>query len=72
MQDCVALARAQGEPEWQVYFHLQLTGGSGASIDAGDPKKFKWQPASRFAVGTCYARNATNPSGMYWVAILLY
>ncbi len=28
--------------------------------------------ASRFAVGTCYARNATNPSGMYWVAILLY
>jgi uncharacterized protein YkwD len=28
--------------------------------------------ASRFAVGTCYARNVTNPSGMYWVAILLY
>jgi len=28
--------------------------------------------ASQFAVGTCYARNATNPGGMYWVAILLY
>jgi len=30
-------------------------------------------PAVRqFAVGTCYARNAAYPTGMYWVAILLY
>jgi uncharacterized protein YkwD len=28
--------------------------------------------ARQFAVGTCYARNASNPGGMYWVAILLY
>jgi len=27
---------------------------------------------SQFALGTCYARNAQYPSGMYWVAILLY
>ncbi len=26
----------------------------------------------QFAVGTCYARNAAYPTGMYWVAILLY
>ncbi|MGB9232999.1 MAG: CAP domain-containing protein [Terriglobales bacterium] len=25
-----------------------------------------------FAVGSCYARNATYPTGIYWVAILLY
>jgi uncharacterized protein YkwD len=25
-----------------------------------------------FAVGSCYARNAAYPTGMYWVAILLY
>ncbi len=27
---------------------------------------------SQFAVGACYARGAQHPSGMYWVAILLY
>lgn len=27
---------------------------------------------SQFAVGACYARDARYPSGMYWVAILLY
>jgi uncharacterized protein YkwD len=27
---------------------------------------------SRFAVGSCYARNAAYPTGTYWVAILLY
>src|ERR1700722_13696311 len=26
----------------------------------------------QFAVGSCYARNAHYPTGMYWVAILLY
>ncbi len=26
----------------------------------------------QFAVGACYARNATYPAGTYWVAILLY
>jgi uncharacterized protein YkwD len=26
----------------------------------------------QFAVGACYARNAAYPTGMYWVAILLY
>ncbi len=26
----------------------------------------------QFAVGSCYARTATYPTGMYWVAILLY
>ncbi len=26
----------------------------------------------RFAVGSCYARNAAYPTGIYWVAILLY
>jgi uncharacterized protein YkwD len=26
----------------------------------------------QFAVGSCYARNANYPTGMYWVAILLY
>jgi uncharacterized protein YkwD len=26
----------------------------------------------QFAVGSCYARNATYPAGIYWVAILLY
>jgi uncharacterized protein YkwD len=28
--------------------------------------------ARQFAVGACYARNAAYPTGMYWVAILLY
>ncbi len=27
---------------------------------------------SHFAIGACYARNATHPAGIYWVAILLY
>ena len=27
---------------------------------------------SQFAVGSCYARNAAYPTGLYWVAILLY
>jgi hypothetical protein len=26
----------------------------------------------QFAVGACYARNAAYPTGIYWVAILLY
>jgi len=26
----------------------------------------------QFAVGSCYARSAAYPTGMYWVAILLY
>ena len=26
----------------------------------------------QFAVGSCYARNANYPAGIYWVAILLY
>ena len=26
----------------------------------------------QFAVGSCYARNAAYPTGMYWIAILLY
>jgi len=26
----------------------------------------------QFAVSACYARNAAYPTGMYWVAILLY
>jgi uncharacterized protein YkwD len=26
----------------------------------------------KFAVGSCYARNAAYPTGIYWVAILLY
>ncbi len=26
----------------------------------------------QFAIGSCYARNAAYPTGMYWVAILLY
>jgi hypothetical protein len=26
----------------------------------------------QFAVGSCYARNAAYPTGIYWVAILLY
>jgi uncharacterized protein YkwD len=26
----------------------------------------------QFAIGSCYARNAVYPTGMYWVAILLY
>lgn len=26
----------------------------------------------QFAVGTCYARNAAYPTGVYWIAILLY
>jgi uncharacterized protein YkwD len=26
----------------------------------------------QFAVGACYARNAAYPTGMYWIAILLY
>ena len=26
----------------------------------------------QFAVGTCYARTASYPTGIYWVAILLY
>jgi hypothetical protein len=31
------------------------------------------EPAIRqFAVGSCYARNAAYPTGMYWVAIFLY
>ncbi|MBZ5654163.1 MAG: CAP domain-containing protein [Acidobacteriia bacterium] len=28
--------------------------------------------ARQFAVGSCFARNAAYPTGMYWVAILLY
>jgi len=27
---------------------------------------------SHFAVGACYARNAAYPTGIYWIAILLY
>ncbi len=28
--------------------------------------------AREFAVGSCYARNSTYPTGTYWVAVLLY
>ncbi len=27
---------------------------------------------TRFAVGSCYARDASHPAGTYWIAILLY
>jgi hypothetical protein len=41
-------------------------------LPKGALRLLKDRATSRFAAGTCYARNATNPSGMYWVAILLY
>lgn len=41
-------------------------------LPQGAVRLLKDRAASRFAVGTCYARNASNPSGMYWIAILLY
>lgn len=28
--------------------------------------------AHGFAVGSCYARTATYPSGVYWVTLILY
>lgn len=38
----------------------------GALRMLGDPA------VRKFAVGSCYARNAAYPTGMYWIAILLY
>jgi uncharacterized protein YkwD len=43
-----------------------------ATLPQGALRLLEDHEASQFAVGTCYARNATNPGGMYWVAILLY
>jgi uncharacterized protein YkwD len=51
------IAYTQGHPEVLPPGALQLL---------RDPS------VKQYAVGSCYARNATYPTGMYWVAILLY
>src|SRR5437763_7259619 len=55
MQDCLSLARAESEPEWEVYFHLQLAGiradedfQARPRIGSGEPEKFKWERAIMF------------------------
>jgi hypothetical protein len=51
------IAYTQSRPEVLPEGALHLLRGSGVQ---------------QFAVGACYARNAAYPTGMYWVAILLY
>ncbi len=41
-------------------------------LPAGALRLLRDPGVRQFAVGACYARNAAYPTGMYWVAILLY
>jgi uncharacterized protein YkwD len=41
-------------------------------LPAGALRLLRDPGVRQFAVGSCYARNAAYPTGMYWVAILLY
>jgi uncharacterized protein YkwD len=41
-------------------------------LPAGALRLLRDPRVRQFAVGSCYARNAAYPTGMYWVAILLY
>jgi uncharacterized protein YkwD len=42
------------------------------ALPAGALRLLRDPGVRQFAVGSCYARNAAYPTGMYWVAILLY
>jgi uncharacterized protein YkwD len=42
------------------------------TLPAGALRLLRDPGVRQFAVGSCYARNAAYPTGMYWVAILLY
>ncbi len=42
------------------------------TLPAGALRLLRDPSVRQFAVGSCYARNAAYPTGMYWVAILLY
>jgi hypothetical protein len=41
-------------------------------LPAGALRLLRDPDVRRFAVGACYARNTAYPTGIYWVAILLY
>jgi uncharacterized protein YkwD len=41
-------------------------------LPAGALRLLRDPGVRQFAVGSCYARNAAYPTGMYWIAILLY
>jgi uncharacterized protein YkwD len=41
-------------------------------LPPGALRLLRYPGVRQFAVGACYARNAAYPTGMYWVAILLY
>ena len=47
-----------------------VTDGDLALVDAAE--RIVLPGVGHFAVGACYARNATYPTGTYWIAILLY
>jgi uncharacterized protein YkwD len=51
---------------------IAYTGSHPESLPQGALRMLRDPSVRQFAVGSCYARNAAYPTGMYWIAILLY
>jgi hypothetical protein len=51
---------------------VTYTQGRPEILPAAAQRMLRDPMVSHFAVGACYARNAAYPTGIYWVAILLY
>jgi hypothetical protein len=51
---------------------ITYTGSNPDNLPNGALPMLRDPSVREFAVGSCYARNAAYPTGMYWVAILLY
>ena len=51
---------------------IAYTGSRPESLPQGALRMLRDPSVRQFAVGSCYARNAAYPTGMYWIAILLY
>jgi uncharacterized protein YkwD len=51
---------------------IAYTGSRPEVLPQGALRMLRDPSVRQFAVGSCYARNAAYPTGMYWVAILLY
>lgn len=56
----------------QSHYLLRYTSDQLQLLPANAPKAVGDREVHAFAVGSCYARTASYPNGVYWVALLLY
>src|SRR5436190_4302433 len=51
---------------------LRYTSNQPQSLPSSAPRAISDRSIRAFAVGSCYARTASYPNGVYWVALMFY